>query len=309
MKYNSITPNENGGYKINDHQYFIFDKEKAKEIMNNVKFPAIVLDTEFFNVSHYKEQTKRKLYEEIGEDIVFLIQYSFASNFKEIANRENRKAIKSLSIKRLYNDETYNFEEQYNRMIISFLNMCVNKNIKTIVCAGSFNDIRIINKWIKDRKSLFVRKNIDLLVVNKNEEEGHVNSFDVYSILENAIKFSNKTASGEEFLDVKNVQIDKENELATLPSSKKLFNWFDKASRIQFKEEKDTIYHMACKCLTFYSYVDKEVDFNKHMSLNKVIKDVSSHCFDDVLRMLEFLAFSYCFAYLEDDKNPYIKKQ
>lgn len=290
-KYSAILL-ENDKYSINKNQVFKFDVKKAKQLFKNIKFPVIILDTEFFNSSHDKENQKIKYYESIEKNIVYVLQYSLASSIKEIYNRDNSTSIKSMTIRRNHNDFTYDFEKQYHRLILSFLNMCVNKKIKTIICSGGANDIVIINKWLEKYRYIFSRRKIRLVSLEKPKE---VNSFDVHSILENCYSFSNMDKDGSEFWPQKNLPKGKlDNQMITLTSMKKFFDWFGSKLPIKTKKEDEEIYNLCCKAVKFYSIPNFDnisaTDFDK---LSKSIKKVIKHCYNDVYKILEFLSVTY----------------
>ncbi|SYV96136.1 Uncharacterised protein, partial [Mycoplasma putrefaciens] len=146
MKFNIIISSDKK-YFLNNFQYFYIDKKQTLEELKKIKWPAIIVDTEFFNKSHNYDNLEPTLYDENQKDLVYVLQYSLAKNMNEIYYRVNRKAIKSLTIKRNFKDLNYNFFKQYNSLKNSFLNMCINKKIRTIIFAGSANDKKIIELW------------------------------------------------------------------------------------------------------------------------------------------------------------------
>ncbi|AGR41146.1 hypothetical protein [Spiroplasma taiwanense] len=310
MKKNSIQIIDDGFFLLNERQNFRFDKNIAKQLLENIQFPIIVLDTEFFNHSHDIGEFDTKLYDEKNKDLVYVIQYSFAKSLKEISNRDNKKAIKSITIKRGYRDYSYDFHSQYSKMIKSFLNMCRNKEIRTIVCAGASNDVKIINQWINDNKSLFTRKQLNMAFYNKEKKELNANYFDIYQILENSFSFSNTRKNGLEFWNKNNLPVGKQNdEMISLTSTKKFFDWFEEINSDIFKAEKEEIYSMCCSAYSFFSRPKKmDMSFEQYKLMNKNIKKVIDHCYNDVLKVLIFLTFIYEFTYQPYNKNSYIQK-
>ncbi|AKU79746.1 hypothetical protein [Spiroplasma turonicum] len=311
MKLNSIQVIDEGYFLINENQTFRFDKEVAKNYIEKIEFPIIILDTEFFNYSHdINNEFEEKLYNENNKDLVYVVQYSFAKSLKEISSRDNKKAIKSISIKRSYNDSSYNFYSQYEKMIISFLNMCRNKDIRTIVCAGASNDIKIIKLWVNNNRKLFSKKPLKMTYLNKEKNELNVKNFDVYDILENCFSFSNTKNDGTEFWNKNNLPSGKQNdEMITLTSMKKFFDWFEGNVDNIFKNEKTDIYSMCCETYSFFSYPNtKKISFESYKHMNKTLKKVIDHCYNDVLKILIFLEFIYEFTYNNYFKNKFIKK-
>ncbi|AHI52878.1 hypothetical protein [Spiroplasma culicicola] len=311
MNKESIKVIDNGYFLLNEFQNFRFDKNTAKKLLDNIQFPIIVLDTEFFNYSHDNGDFETKLYSEEQKDLVYVIQYSFAKSLKEIANRDNKKAIKSITIRRAYNDNGYNFHAQYKKMITSFLNMCRNKEIKTIVCAGASNDIKIINQWINENKNLFSRKTLNIAFYNKEKKELNANYFDIYDVLENSFSFSNTNKDGSEFYNAKNLPSGKQSqEMIALTSSKKFFDWFDSIDNNKnWKNEDEDIRSLCKTAYTFFAAPKThKMSFEEYKVMNKAIKKVIDHCYNDVLKVLVFLEFVYEFIALPYNKNSYIKK-
>ncbi|AOG60540.1 hypothetical protein SHELI_v1c05890 [Spiroplasma helicoides] len=310
MKKNSISIIDEGYFLLNENQTFRFDKEVAKKFLENIQFPIIVLDTEFFNHSHDSGEYEKTLFTETQKDLVYVIQYSFAKSLKEISYRDNHKAIKSITIKRGHNEPNYDFHDQYSKMITSFLNMCRNKDIRTIVCAGASNDVKIINQWINDNKKIFARKPLSMAFYNKDKKELNANYFDIYEILENAFSFSNTNSEGNEFYNPNNLPPGKQSsEMIALTSSKKFFDWFEVIDDNILKDEDDEIRNMCKIAYSFYACPkDKKISFDQYKSMNKTIKKVVDHCYNDVLKVLIFLDFVFQFTALPYAKNSYIKK-
>ncbi|QGS51923.1 hypothetical protein [Spiroplasma tabanidicola] len=310
MKKWSINIIEDGYFLVNEYQNFRFDKHIARTMLEKIQFPIIILDTEFFNHSHDEGEYEDKLYSEDQKDVVYVIQYSFAKSLKEIAYRDNTKSIKSIYIKRGHNDKTYNFQEQYSKMVTSFLSMCRNKEIKTIICAGASNDIKIINKWINDYKHLFARKSLNMAFYNKEKKELNANFFDIYDILENAFSFSNTTSTGEEFYNANNLPSGKQaDNMIALTSCKKFYDWFESINIKAIKNEDEEIRNLCIAAYTFYSTpFEARMNFEVYRNMISVIRKVVVHCYNDVLKILIFLGFIYEFVYLPYEKNSYIKK-
>jgi len=311
MKKNSINIISDSFFLINEHQTFRFDKNIAKNSIENIQFPIIVLDTEFMNHSHDENDFNKKLYDEKNRDLVYVIQYSFAKSLKEIAYRDNKKAIKSFVIKRAFNDSNYDFNLQYNKMTISFLNTCRSKMVKTIVCAGAVNDIKIINQWINKYKNLFSRKTLNIAFYNKESKELNANYFDIYEVLENSFSFSNTTSDGSEFYNANNLPRGKQsNDMIALTSSKKFFDWFDATDVNKIlKMEDEDIKNLCKKAYKLYAYPKNlKMPFEEYKEMQKSVKKVINHCYNDVLKVLLFLGFIYEFSYVHYMKNSYIKK-
>lgn len=305
MKSNYITLKEDK-YYLNEHQYFYINKEEIKKGLKDIKFPAIIMDTEFFNKSHDRSGIKHPLYNEKNKDLVYVLQYSFAKNFKEIYERKNIKAIKSMTIKHIYKDEKYNFYEQYNAMVKSFLNMCISKNIKTLVFAGGANDVKIMKTWINNNKKILNNKKSDLFILNPENKEYDVNSFDIYSVMEKAFSVSNYNADGSEFykkdlLKKGNVGLD----TIQLPSLKKFFDWMGPAYTDGKFDEEEDIYDLCVKSCNFYS--NKSMHYKDFLLWNAAVKKSKMHCYNDVLKLLYLIKFMYAFINFTNEENNYLK--
>ncbi|WP_211246845.1 hypothetical protein [Mesoplasma photuris] len=307
MKQNSITKIEDK-YYVNKHQYFLIDKKEIKSKMSKIAFPAIIMDTEFFNRSHDHNEMNKQLYSEEDHDIVYVLQYSFAQNFREIYTRNNRKSIKSMTMRRNYNDNHYNFMKQYDMTIKSFINMCINKGIKTLVFAGDANDAKILKTWINRNKQLLNNKKSELFILNEETHEYDVNTYDIYDVLNRNMSFSNFDKNGKQFYDPKNLKPGRmgENTLS-LPSLKKFFDYMRTLSKNEnFKEDED-IYKLCISALKFYSY--DVATLEQHNAWNKDVKMAKVHCYNDVLKLLYLIDFLYAFMFFSDDKNKYIKNE
>ncbi|AHI53915.1 hypothetical protein SSABA_v1c05080 [Spiroplasma sabaudiense Ar-1343] len=304
MKKHSISQID-GKFYLNEHQFFNVDKSKLKGYLSQIKFPAIVIDTEFFNHSHDRSNNDfNQLYNDERKDVVTVFQYSFISNLKEITTRDNTKSIKSVSLKRGYNDSKYDFELQYEKMVKSFLSNCIKKRIRTMIVAGGTNDNKIIRDWAAKYHTLFKNKKIDLFKFNSKNQLPELNSFDIYPPLEQSISFSNYDKDGREFY-VKNYLKPGQfgEDTIALPGLKKFFDYMKEINEYNFDEEKD-VYELSCSALKFYSY--KTCSLNEYKELNKDIKLIRQHCYNDVLKILLLIDFLYSFSFLPYKDNKYV---
>ncbi|PPE05170.1 hypothetical protein [Williamsoniiplasma lucivorax] len=304
METSKITKINEDEFKINEHQGFFVDKPELSKHLKSIKFPVVILDTEFFNRSHDKTEMTNPLYNETNKSLVYIIQYSFARNLKEISLRNNHRAIKSMTIKRKYNDPTYNFYNQYQYMVKSFLNMLIAKNIKTIILAGSSNDKNILKVWINENKALLNNRKSDLFIQDPTTGVYTVNTIDVYDILGGAMSFINKKDNGEIFYDPNNLKKGTMGvETIQLPSLKKFFEYFDEVFNSSKMEDDEDIYGLSMSALNFLSLPNlKYPDF---IRWNKDFKKAKIHCYNDVLKTLYLIDFWYEFCYSK--QNKYLK--
>ncbi|PPE04543.1 hypothetical protein EELLY_v1c02230 [Entomoplasma ellychniae] len=273
---------------LNNKQSIFFDTNSIQKNISEIKFPVLIVDTEFFNRSHDWEKTEPHLYDEQNKDQVYLINYSFAKSFKEIEIRNNFKSINNLSIKRKPNDLNYDFKKQHDSMFASFMSMCFNKNIKTVIFAGQDNDKKILENWINSHKSLFHNRKSDLFILNKETNTYKLNSFDIYDLLEQTLSFTNFDSEGNKFYNENNLKNGQKEQTIALRSLKKFFNYTRKLhTNVDFEEEDITF--LCTKALKFYSL--KELDEKQHAYLSKFIKDVKKHCYNDVLKILLLIKF------------------
>ncbi|ATZ18032.1 hypothetical protein [Mesoplasma melaleucae] len=287
MKYKNLEIQDNK-IKLNKHQSIYFNFEGLKNKLKEIKFPVIILDTEFFNRSHDFEKIEPKLYSENEKDIVYLMNYSFAKSFNEVQTRNNHKSINSLSIRRKVNDEKYNFKNQYQSMIKSFINMCVNKNIRTIIFAGQDNDKNIIEQWINTYKVLFKNKKTDLFIFNKETKAYDLNSFDIYDALEQNLSFTNYAKDGSKFYNEQNLKKGDIHDSIKIRSLKKFFDYTeDLHSKYNFVE--DNIKFLCSRALKLFSL--PEVSQAEHYRLSNSLKEARKHCYDDVLKILVLIKF------------------
>ncbi|ASZ09115.1 hypothetical protein CK556_01935 [Mesoplasma chauliocola] len=287
MKYKNLDIKENS-IKFNKYQSIFFNFEGLQNKLTKIKFPVIILDTEFFNRSHDFDNIEPKLYSESEKDIVYLMNYSFAKSFNEVQTRNNHKSINSLSIRRKVNDDKYNFKNQYQSMIKSFINMCLNKNIRTIIFAGQDNDKKIIEQWINTYKALFKNKKTDLFLYNKETRLYTLNSFDIYDALEQNLSFTNYDKNGEKFYNEQNLKKGDIEDSIKIRSLKKFFDYTDDLhSKYNFKE--DNITYLCSRALKLFSLT--EISQGEHDKLSKSLKEARKHCYDDVLKILVLIKF------------------
>lgn len=64
----------------------------------------------------------------------------------DLLQRKNKKAISTLYIRRRFEQTNFDFKKSMDRMLTSFVNTCLNKEIKTLVFAGQYNDVKILKK-------------------------------------------------------------------------------------------------------------------------------------------------------------------
>ncbi|KNG79648.1 hypothetical protein [Mycoplasma sp. HU2014] len=306
MNFNSITSNKDK-YFINDFQYFYINKKEVSNELKKIKWPAIIVDTEFFNRSHNTDNITPTLYDEQQKDLVYILQYSFAKNMNEIYYRVNRKAIKSLAIKRKHNDPNYNFTKQYNSLKNSFLNMCISKKIRTIIFAGSANDKKIIELWINQNKVILKNKKSDLFILDSQTKQYTVNSFDIYKVLQK-LSFSNADENNNEFYNPKNLNKGLiGDDTIQLPSLRKFFDYTKQIFSDKGLNDEDDIYDLCCNALKLFSLKDIDVDHFKNYT--RKVSLAKTHCFNDVLKILYMIDFLYAFSKFSDNKNKYIKKE
>ncbi|ATZ20877.1 hypothetical protein [Mesoplasma coleopterae] len=287
MKYKNLEI-KNNSVKLNKYQSIHFNFEGLQNKLKEIKFPVLILDTEFFNRSHDFDNIEPKLYGEKEKDIVYLMNYSFAKSFNEIQSRNNHKSINSLSIKRKVNDDKYDFKSQYQSMIKSFINMCINKNIRTIIFAGQDNDKKIIEQWINTYKALFKNKKTDLFIFNKDTKKYRLNSFDIYDALEQNLSFANYLKDGTKFYNEQNLKKGDIEDSIKIRSLKKFFDYTEELhSKYNFKE--DNITFLCSRALKLFSL--EKVSQSEHDKLSKSLKEARSHCYDDVLKILVLIKF------------------
>ncbi|WP_043645703.1 hypothetical protein [Mycoplasma putrefaciens] len=305
MKFNIIISSDKK-YFLNNFQYFYIDKKQTLEELKKIKWPAIIVDTEFFNKSHNYDNLEPTLYDENQKDLVYVLQYSLAKNMNEIYYRVNRKAIKSLTIKRNFKDLNYNFFKQYNSLKNSFLNMCINKKIRTIIFAGSANDKKIIELWINQNQAILKNKHSELFILDPTTKTYKVNSFDVYKILHN-LSFSNTDQNNQQFYNPKNLNKGSIGEnTIQLPSLKKFFDYFNQVFADPGFDEQENIYQLCSVALKFFSL--DSLDEQQFKEYSHKINLAKKHCFNDVLKILYLIDFLYSFSKFDDSKNKYIKK-
>ncbi|ADR24405.1 conserved domain protein [Mycoplasma leachii PG50] len=75
MNFNKIIV-ENEKYYLNKYQYFYINKKEITKILKQISWPAIIVDTEFFNKSHNKEELQPTLYNDNEKDCKFGLYFT-----------------------------------------------------------------------------------------------------------------------------------------------------------------------------------------------------------------------------------------
>lgn len=304
MKHQAIKVKDNK-YYLNQFQWFMVQKDDLKKRLSEIQFPAIVLDTEFFNQSHNQTNLPDPLYNEKNPSLVYVLQYSFVNSLKEIFLRSNRRAIKSLTIKRKFNDPKYDFNQQYEGLIRSFIQMCINKKIQTIIVSGASNDKTILQNWVNNHQTWLKNKSTGVFQKNGNGNY-ELQIFDIYDVLEKTMAFSNFKSDGSVFSEPKHLKKGNFGEnTIQIPSLKRFFDYFAQLYQTERFEDNADIYKLCVGALRFYSL--KTMSYKDFLKYNEQVKQAKFHCFNDVLKTLYMLKFWYSLLAFPDDKNKYLK--
>ncbi|ATG97407.1 hypothetical protein CP520_01370 [Mesoplasma lactucae ATCC 49193] len=295
---------EDGKYVLNKYQSFYVDEDAVEQdLLREIKFPVLIMDTEFFNRSHDPKpnDSGKKLYSDDEPSMIYTLCYSIANSYMDLANRKNKKSISTLYVRRKMNKADFNFKKEMDRMLTTFVNICIAKNIRTLVFAGESNDVKILTNWINNHSNLLNNKKQELFTRNKQTRQLEINTFDIYKTLEKGFSFSDFTTEGEEFYNPKNLKkgIMGENTIQ-IPSLKLFFDYFKEYYKDKF-EEKNGIYELCKDALTFYS-TDSFASEKQFQEGIEVIREVRKHCRNDVLKLLYLINFMYVFGVLSNDQ-------
>gem|GEM_PF-823463 len=138
---------EGDHYKLNKYQKFYVDQNLVKKhLLKIIKFPVVIMDTEFFNRSHDKGNFDHQLYSEAEPSLIYTLSFSFAQSYMDLLQRKNKKTISTLYVRRRYEQKHFDFKKTMDKMLTSFVNTCLTKEIKTLVFAGQSNDVRILER-------------------------------------------------------------------------------------------------------------------------------------------------------------------
>lgn len=263
---------------INQHQFMDVDITSITQELTNIKFPALILDCEFLNVSHKPKNMEFEDTLDIqrNDDKVFLLQFSIIRNFKDLMYRNNQTAVKHMDILRNYKEKKYDFEKGHKSLVNSFINICRRKNIKTIICADTSAERKLITAWLE--KDVNPKITQGLSFFNKDKS---INMFDIYKLLKFA-KFSNLRKDGSVF------DTTTEDKMIDLQSSKKIVNWYEKT---KLKPESSSIYEICINAYKYYSIDHGKINVEEFVELGKYIKEAKDHCYNDVLMVAEILKF------------------
>lgn len=294
---------EGDHYKLNKYQKFYVDQKLVKEhLLKIIKFPVVVMDTEFFNRSHDKGNFDTQLYNEAEPSLIYTLSFSFAQSYMDLLQRKNKKAISTLYVRRRYEQKHFNFKKTMDKMLTSFVNTCLTKEIKTLVFAGQSNDVRILERWINQHPTLLNNKTTELFFRSKATQKIEINTFDIYKTLENGFSFTNFNQTGIEFYNQKNLKPGKMGEKTVqLPGLAKFFDYFDSYYQGNFLAEKTNIYQLCISALEFYT-IPKFADVEQFNSYNEKIREVRRHCQNDVLKLLYLINFIYVYGVNKNSK-------
>ncbi|WP_338982826.1 hypothetical protein [Spiroplasma endosymbiont of Othius punctulatus] len=264
---------------LNQHQFLNIDIQGITQELSNIKFPALILDCEFLNASHKPKETDYEdtLAIQRNDDKVFLLQFSIIRNFKDLIFRNNQTAVKHMDILRNYKEKKYNFEKNYKALVNSFLNVCKRKNIKTIICADTSAERKLINLWLENDVNPKIAQGLSFFNRDKS-----INMFDIYRLLK-FTKFSNLKKDGTPFDETTTEKV------IELQSSKKLINWYGKNEKL--KPESTGIYEICINAYKYYSIEHAKISVEEFNKLGQYIKEARDHCYNDVLMVAEILKF------------------
>lgn len=295
---------EGDHYKLNKYQKFYVDQNLVKEhLLKIIKFPVVIMDTEFFNRSHDKGNFDNQLYSEAEPSLIYTLSFSFAQSYMDLLQRKNKKTISTLYVRRRYEQKHFDFKKAMDKMLTSFVNTCLTKEIKTLVFAGQSNDVRILERWINQHPTLLNNKTTELFFRAKTTQKIEINTFDIYKTLENGFSFTNFNQTGTEFYNQKNLKPGKMGEKTVqLPGLAKFFDYFASYYQGNFLTEKTNIYQLCISALEFYT-TPEFTDVEQFNSYNEKIREVRRHCQNDVLKLLYLINFIYVYGVNKNNKG------
>lgn len=284
---NSIKTEKVVKYHLNKFQWFVIKQTELAQDLAKIKYPALILDTEFFNHSHQTDSNMKPLYDEQNKSIVYVLEYAILRGKKDLVVPNKEKAIKNLRLRRRLNDEQYDFKKQYDRLIFNFRNLLVKNQIATIIVAGASNDRPILEKWIQQTANFSNRRSAPVIL----QANQSLSIIDAYSFLENNMAFANFKADGSIFYEPRNLKpgfFGKET--LQLPSLKKFFEYMQTSyPNFSFEDNAD-IYRLSQNACTFFS-VEKFHNEAQYHFLNRAVREAERHCFNDVYKLWELLSF------------------
>ncbi|ATZ16354.1 hypothetical protein JN01_0605 [Entomoplasma freundtii] len=274
-------------YYLNEFQWFVMKPEGLAQDLAQIKYPALILDTEFFNQSHQIDANLTPLYNEKNKSIVYVLDYALIKTKKDLTLLNKDKLIKNFRLRRRLNDENYDFQKQYTQLIHNFCHLLVKNQVATIIVAGASNDRPILENWIKQCTSYFNRRSAPVIL----QPEPKLFMLDVYNSLENNMAFANFKADGSVFWEPKNLKPGFYGpETRQLPSLKKFFEYMSQSyPKFGFEDNAD-IYRLSQNALTFFTVPNFANEKTYHY-LNRSVREAEHHCFNDVYKLWELLSF------------------
>jgi len=295
-------------YYINKNQFFLFDEGYVKKKLSQLPFPMIIMDTEFFNKSHNTSKIPTALYDEKTPDLIYTLSFSIVKSYKELLKRNNENSITTYSIKKRMTDKDFDFQKEMNKILTKFFNLAIKQKINCLVFGGKANDEKILNRWINQHKAILNNKVSKLFIKNKDDDSIKINAFDIYPILEHGISVNNAIDHEKKYDEKDNLKkgLIGENTVQ-IPSLKRFFDYIKLFPNIESLKEDDQIYRLCVDVLKLFTL--NLQDQNKFRKYNNSLKKAIKHCKNDVTKLLYLVLFLYCFAYLDQANNPFVKQK
>jgi len=293
-------------YYINKNQFFLFDKPYVKKQLAKLPFPMIIMDTEFFNKSHNTSKIPVTLYDEETPDLIYTLSFSIVKSYKDLLKRNNENSITTYSIKKRMTDKNFDFKKAMNKVLTKFFDLTIKQKINCLVFGGKANDEKILNRWINQNKAILNNKVSKLFI--KDNDSIKINAFDIYPILEHGISVNNAIDHEKKYDEKDNLKkgLIGENTVQ-IPSLKRFFDYIKLFPNIESLKENDQIYRLCVDVLKLFTL--NLTDPKKYRIYNNSLKKAITHCKNDVIKLLYLILFLYCFAYLEETSNPFVKQK
>jgi hypothetical protein len=294
-KYEYFEANE---YVLEGNRFFACDKKSLNEkYLSKIKYPLMILDTEFINRSHNKTpQSPIFLRKKISSDLVYIIQYAIYNSEAELLADDNGAKIKKIVIER--NVKSFNLFQSYDELKEEFVDACIDNEIKMFCCSGGATDFRLIKTWLYEYLDDEQLKMLDC-VNYINEDNWDINHIDPYDIMKDVFSFENLGVDGQEYIDPHRLPHGKQNkQMLQFSSFTKLFNWTEQVWEFPFRDEKEWgIYDLCVEMFQFYNYTSTyRFDAKQMKHFQEVLNITVDHCWNDVYKIIIFMNFCFDIA-------------
>ncbi|TKA59434.1 hypothetical protein MBOVa_3220 [Mycoplasmopsis bovis 8790] len=271
------------------------NKQNIFNMLRSIEYPAIVVDTEFFNKGHHNKcKLPVRIYSKNQKNIVYALSYLIVENKNSFNVKLND--IKELFITKKLNDDDFNFNSEYSKLKSKFIRICLENEIKTIIFAGHYVDKSIVEKWANQNKKMIESYNIDSLFKYDYDKNAFiVNYVDTYDILKEINVSSSPYSYFSLYLN------NNKNDIFQIRRISDLFELHPEAFSNKIDYKNYNSFELSCDALKFYAM---PANLNVYNKLLQKVRNARKKCKNDVLEASLFMDFILNFVVSNNWMNP-----